>query len=413
MKACSASTATGTLWQVDPALRPEGKAGPLVRTVASHRSYYERWAKTWEFQALLKARVVAGDREVGAGLLDALQPMVWGRPPDPRELRRGRPGDAPTGRGSTSHPPRPPGSSSSARAGCATSSSRAAAPARPRPHRRELRSGTTLRPAALARGLRRARGRRDARRGIPAAAHAGTPHPALPPAPHPPHAHRARTCAASAGRSVTGQDPAEAVVAQWQAQQREVRRLHERLFYRPLLSAVARLSEQRRVRLTPEAARERCPRPGFPRSGRGLRHLEASPTGSPAGGDPAPPVAGHARLVRRRGRPGRRAARLPPGQRRARHHPLVPADAARRGQAAERLAHVLARSRFAADLLEQAPESVQILGDPAARPTAACARGRPAPDAVRRRAQGRPEHPPCSPPAPSADPSSSASRSPT
>jgi glutamate-ammonia-ligase adenylyltransferase len=60
MRICSASTAAGALWQVDPALRPEGKNGPLVRTVVSHRSYYERWAKTWEFQALLKARPVAG-----------------------------------------------------------------------------------------------------------------------------------------------------------------------------------------------------------------------------------------------------------------------------------------------------------------------------------------------------------------
>ncbi|MGL5909435.1 MAG: bifunctional [glutamine synthetase] adenylyltransferase/[glutamine synthetase]-adenylyl-L-tyrosine phosphorylase, partial [Phycicoccus sp.] len=77
MRVCSASTAAGSLWQVDPALRPEGKAGPLVRTVASHRAYYERWAKTWEFQALLKARPVAGDAEVGRAYCDAVQPMVW------------------------------------------------------------------------------------------------------------------------------------------------------------------------------------------------------------------------------------------------------------------------------------------------------------------------------------------------
>ena len=50
MRLCSASTPAGSLWQVDPALRPEGKNGPLVRTVASHRAYYARWAKTWEFQ---------------------------------------------------------------------------------------------------------------------------------------------------------------------------------------------------------------------------------------------------------------------------------------------------------------------------------------------------------------------------
>ena len=74
--ACT-STPTGALWQVDPALRPEGKNGPLVRTVASHLSYYQRWAKTWEFQALLKARPVAGDVEVGQAYCDAVQPMVW------------------------------------------------------------------------------------------------------------------------------------------------------------------------------------------------------------------------------------------------------------------------------------------------------------------------------------------------
>src|SRR5690606_20227194 len=63
-RACSAASTEPALWPVDAALRPEGKNGPLVRTVASHVSYYERWAKTWEFQALLKARFVAGDREV-------------------------------------------------------------------------------------------------------------------------------------------------------------------------------------------------------------------------------------------------------------------------------------------------------------------------------------------------------------
>jgi glutamate-ammonia-ligase adenylyltransferase len=47
------------IWQVDANLRPEGKMGPLVRTLASHVAYYQRWAKTWEFQALLKARPVS------------------------------------------------------------------------------------------------------------------------------------------------------------------------------------------------------------------------------------------------------------------------------------------------------------------------------------------------------------------
>ena len=50
------------LWEVDANLRPEGKDGALVRTLDSHLAYYERWAKNWEFQALLKARPLAGDR---------------------------------------------------------------------------------------------------------------------------------------------------------------------------------------------------------------------------------------------------------------------------------------------------------------------------------------------------------------
>ena len=53
MRICSDHTAEGTIWPVDAALRPEGKSGPLVRTLASHQGYYEKWAKTWEFQALL------------------------------------------------------------------------------------------------------------------------------------------------------------------------------------------------------------------------------------------------------------------------------------------------------------------------------------------------------------------------
>ncbi|MGH3625074.1 MAG: bifunctional [glutamine synthetase] adenylyltransferase/[glutamine synthetase]-adenylyl-L-tyrosine phosphorylase, partial [Sciscionella sp.] len=64
-------------FEVDAALRPEGKAGALVRTLDGYRSYYKRWARTWEFQALLKARPIAGDAELGQSYSDAVQPMVW------------------------------------------------------------------------------------------------------------------------------------------------------------------------------------------------------------------------------------------------------------------------------------------------------------------------------------------------
>ena len=63
--------------QVDAALRPEGKAGALVRTLDSHLAYYRKWAKTWEFQALLKARPAVGDADLGQRYIDALMPMVW------------------------------------------------------------------------------------------------------------------------------------------------------------------------------------------------------------------------------------------------------------------------------------------------------------------------------------------------
>lgn len=65
------------LWEVDANLRPEGKDGALVRTLDSHLAYYERWAKSWEFQALLKARPLAGDLDLGQQYVDALAPKVW------------------------------------------------------------------------------------------------------------------------------------------------------------------------------------------------------------------------------------------------------------------------------------------------------------------------------------------------
>jgi glutamate-ammonia-ligase adenylyltransferase len=69
--------ATEAAFEVDAALRPEGKSGKLVRTLDGHASYYQRWARTWEFQALLKARPVAGDPELGQAYLDVVRPLVW------------------------------------------------------------------------------------------------------------------------------------------------------------------------------------------------------------------------------------------------------------------------------------------------------------------------------------------------
>jgi glutamate-ammonia-ligase adenylyltransferase len=69
--------AADAFFEVDAALRPEGKHGQLVRTLDAHVAYYQRWAKTWEFQALMKARPAAGDAELGRAYIEALMPMVW------------------------------------------------------------------------------------------------------------------------------------------------------------------------------------------------------------------------------------------------------------------------------------------------------------------------------------------------
>ncbi|MHA7176095.1 bifunctional [glutamine synthetase] adenylyltransferase/[glutamine synthetase]-adenylyl-L-tyrosine phosphorylase [Arthrobacter sp. Sr24] len=65
------------LWEVDANLRPEGKDGQLVRTLDSYLAYYQRWAQSWEFQALLKARAIAGDRALGEDFERAVEPLIW------------------------------------------------------------------------------------------------------------------------------------------------------------------------------------------------------------------------------------------------------------------------------------------------------------------------------------------------
>jgi glutamate-ammonia-ligase adenylyltransferase len=74
-------------FRVDADLRPEGRGGPLVRTLDSFEAYWSRWADTWEFQALLKARPVAGNLELGERFALAAAERVWNRPFGADELR--------------------------------------------------------------------------------------------------------------------------------------------------------------------------------------------------------------------------------------------------------------------------------------------------------------------------------------
>ena len=85
---------TRVFFEVDAALRPEGKSGALVRTLDSHVKYYNRWAETWEFQAQLKARPMTGDMELGQEYVDSLASLVWSAAeredfvPDVQAMRR-------------------------------------------------------------------------------------------------------------------------------------------------------------------------------------------------------------------------------------------------------------------------------------------------------------------------------------
>lgn len=364
MRACSTSTGQGTLWPVDAALRPEGKNGPLVRTIDSHRAYYERWAKTWEFQALLKARPVAGDRALGDAYIAAVNPLVWGAASrdnfveDVQAMRRRVEQHVPAGEAERQLKLGPGG----------LRDVEFSVQLLQLVHGRSddaLRSGTTLEALdALARGGYV--GREDA-------ATLDASYRLLRTLEHRIQLFRLRrthlmpttdTDLRRLGRALGHRsDAAKAVVAQWQQQAREVRRIHERLFYRPLLAAVARLSSTD-ARLAPEAAKERLAALGFRDPGGAMRHLEALTAGVSRRAaiqrtllpvmlgwfaDEADPDGG---LL---------AFRKVSEELGSTHWYLrLLRD---EGSAAERLAHTLARSRYAADLLVGAPDSVAMLGD--------------------------------------------------
>jgi glutamate-ammonia-ligase adenylyltransferase len=78
--ALAETTSEGAVYRVDLRLRPEGRSGPLAGSLRSFQHYYRTRGATWERLALLKAWPVAGDRELGALLLQRVRPFVFGRP---------------------------------------------------------------------------------------------------------------------------------------------------------------------------------------------------------------------------------------------------------------------------------------------------------------------------------------------
>jgi [glutamine synthetase] adenylyltransferase / [glutamine synthetase]-adenylyl-L-tyrosine phosphorylase len=77
MRAIGEVTPEGQAFRIDAALRPEGKSGPLARSFDAFVEYYQRWSQPWEHLALSKARVAAGDDELGAKLVAELLPIAY------------------------------------------------------------------------------------------------------------------------------------------------------------------------------------------------------------------------------------------------------------------------------------------------------------------------------------------------
>src|SRR5699024_5506528 len=77
--------------ELDAELRPEGRKGPIVRTLDAYATYYARWSVSWEAQALLRARPVAGDEALLAdfmSLVDEVRYPEDAKDADVREIKR-------------------------------------------------------------------------------------------------------------------------------------------------------------------------------------------------------------------------------------------------------------------------------------------------------------------------------------
>jgi glutamate-ammonia-ligase adenylyltransferase len=355
------------LWEVDANLRPEGKSGPLVRTLASHESYYARWAESWEFQALLKARTIAGDPGLGAKYEAAVAPLIWtsanreGFVESVQSMRRRVTDNIPADE-----------------------------------EQRQIKLGRgglrdvefTVQLLQLVHGNAdeslRCRDTTSAIAALSAGGYIGRSDAA-----EFDHAYRylrllehriqlfqlRRThlmpvreeALRALAKAVLGPFARErphpdALLAAWQKTKRSVRELHEQIFYRPLLNTAAKLSSED-ARLTPEAAQGRLAALGYLDPQGAMRHIEALTAGVSRraalqrqllpillgwladGVDPDAGLLGFRRVSEGLGTTHWYLGMLRDST-----------------AAAERLCHVLSNSRLIADLLEVSPESVAWLG---------------------------------------------------
>jgi len=355
------------LWEVDANLRPEGKSGPLVRTLPSHESYYARWAESWEFQALLKARTIAGDAELGRRYEQAVEPLIWssaGRDGFVESVQAMR-------RRVTEHIPAAE-------------------------EQRQIKLGRgglrdvefTVQLLQLVHGKSdeslRCRDTTSAIAALSAGGYIGRSDAA-----GFDHAYRylrllehriqlfqlrrthlmpvneaaLRALAKAVLGPFSNERPhPDALLSAWQKTKRSVRELHERIFYRPLLNTAAKLSTED-ARLTPEAAHGRLAALGYSDPQGALRHIEALTAGVSRraslqrqllpilldwlaeGVDPDAGLLAFRRVSETLGTTHWYLGMLRDST-----------------AAAERLCHVLSNSRLIADLLEVSPESVAWLG---------------------------------------------------
>jgi [glutamine synthetase] adenylyltransferase / [glutamine synthetase]-adenylyl-L-tyrosine phosphorylase len=355
-------------WEIDAGLRPEGRDGPLVRTVASHEAYYRRWASTWEFQALLKARAIAGDPELGARYEQVIAPLVWTaaeRPDfvaDVRAMRRRVVEHIPAGLEDREIKLGPGGL-------------------------RDVEFAVQLLQLVHGRGDEslRARGTLpalDALRdggfvGRDDAVSLADAYTFLRTIEHRLQLRRLRRThvvpdepdqlgwlALAMGFRADARGDALAVWrSEWALHAREVRRLHEKLFYRPLLDAVARVPSAA-LRLTPAQAGLRLRALGFAHPERALQHIEALTSGlsrratlqkallpvllSDFADAPDPDA-------------GLLAYRTVSDQLGA--TPWYLRLLRDEGQVASRLAYLLGTSRYVARMLGRAPEALRMLAD--------------------------------------------------
>jgi [glutamine synthetase] adenylyltransferase / [glutamine synthetase]-adenylyl-L-tyrosine phosphorylase len=353
-------------WPVDAALRPEGNHGPLVRTLASHHAYYRTWARTWEFQALLKARPATGDIPLGERWRAQLRPLVWEaatRPDavdDIRTMRR-RIIDSVPRRDVDREIKRGPGGL------------------------RDIEFAVQLLQLVHGRGDEslRAAGTLPALRALVAGGYVGRAdgealveaYRFLRTVEHrlqlqwlrrthlvPADPTGVRWLAHAMGYQG---DATDQFRADWASHAGQVRRLHEKLLYRPLLEAVARVPTES-LRLAPAAARARLEVLGFADPPGALRHLEALTSG-----------VSRSAAIQRTLLPVllEEFADVPEPDRGLLAYRKVSEtlgtvpwylrllrDA---GPVAQRLARVLGLSRYVADLLARDPEALRLLADDA------------------------------------------------